>query len=196
MRSWDDYFWPGTTVLANKLGITDAGKLAAAEHVLTTAAVRDILDGVIEIPHTFDAAHLQALHQHVFGEVYDWAGEFRQVPMSKDGVAFADVNRIPVYLRDAERVVKEVPWPQLSAEEFADQAARVYANINFAHGFREGNGRWGNCSSPSSLKRLRTPSTSRRSTRGYGTSSPGFRFPTSVSTRPTTTSSPQSSRAS
>lgn len=143
MRSWDDYFWPGTTVLANKLGITDAGKLAAAEHVLTSAAVRDILDGVIEVPHTFDAAHLQALHQHVFGEVYEWAGEFRQVPMSKDGVAFADVNRIPVYLRDAERVVKEVPWPQLSAEEFADQTARVYANINFAHGFREGNGRVG-----------------------------------------------------
>ena len=75
MRSWDDYFWPGTTVLANKLGITDAGKLAAAEHVLTSAAVRDILDGVIEVPHTFDAAHLQALHQHVFGEVYDWAGD-------------------------------------------------------------------------------------------------------------------------
>ncbi|MFJ6099363.1 Fic/DOC family protein [Williamsia muralis] len=143
VRSWEDYFWPGTTVLANKLGITDANKLDAAEHVLTTAAANDIAAGVVEIPRTFDADHLKALHKHLFQDVYEWAGQYREVNMSKDGVAFAARVDIDTYLSHMASITAEVPWNDIDAPDLAEQAARVYSTLNHAHPFREGNGRAG-----------------------------------------------------
>jgi cell filamentation protein len=141
MKSWDDYFWPGTRVLANKLGARDPAELAAKEAARTSRREHEIRSGSVDVERTFDAPHLQALHRHLFGDVYDWAGQFREVPMSKGRVHFADVDQIAGYLADAARVVAATPWPELGREEFADHAAQVYAPINFAHPFREGNGR-------------------------------------------------------
>jgi fido (protein-threonine AMPylation protein) len=33
---------------------------------------------------TFDLHHLQAIHLYLFQDVYDWAGQFRTVELSKD----------------------------------------------------------------------------------------------------------------
>ena len=75
MRSWDDYFWPGTTVLANKLGITDPDTLRVKEAARTTRREQELRAGTVDLPRTFDADHLKALHQHLFQDVYEWAGD-------------------------------------------------------------------------------------------------------------------------
>jgi cell filamentation protein len=49
--------------------------------------VRQLNSGQVQIPHTFDAAHVKAIHAHLFQDVYDWAGEFRTVDMAKKGQA-------------------------------------------------------------------------------------------------------------
>ncbi len=136
MKTPADYFWPGTTVLANKLGIYDADELAAAEYVLTTAAEYDIRAGIIDIPRTFDAAHLDAIHLELFGEIYDWAGQHREVNMSKGGLEFADVTRIDSYLADTAHIIAGTDWPALERPAFVEETARVYSYVNTAHPYR------------------------------------------------------------
>jgi Antitoxin VbhA/Fic/DOC family len=45
---------------------------------------------LIDTPITgiFDAAHLKAIHRHIFQDVYEWAGEFQTVNISKEGQLF------------------------------------------------------------------------------------------------------------
>lgn len=143
MTAWDDYFWPGTTVLANKLGITDSDLLAEAEYILSSRRAQEITAGTIEIDRSFDADHLKALHGHLFGDLYEWAGQFRGVDIAKGGLPFASTDRIDMYLADVTHIVETTPWPDLDRPAFTEHMAKVYAHLNTAHGFREGNGRTG-----------------------------------------------------
>lgn len=79
----DDYCYPGTTVLKNKLDLQDANELADFE-----AEVSDARAGE-EVPSgDLDFRHFKAIHRHLFQDVYDWAGETRTVRMSKDSSMF------------------------------------------------------------------------------------------------------------
>ena len=79
----DEYCYPGTTVLKNKLDLTDAKELDAFE-----AEVSD-LRADEELPAgDLDFQHFKAIHRHLFQDVYDWAGEVRNVRISKDGNMF------------------------------------------------------------------------------------------------------------
>lgn len=143
VSAWGDYFWPGTTVLANKLGITDPDTLKVKEAARTTRREQELRAGTVDLPRTFDADHLKALHKHLFQDVYEWAGQYREVNMSKDGVAFAARVDIDTYLSHVATIAAEVLWNDLDAPDLAEQAARVYSTLNHAHPFREGNGRAG-----------------------------------------------------
>lgn len=79
---WDDYFWPGTRVLVNKFGITDPGALRRVEYLFAARRQWEITDGKVVIPATFGAEHLRAVYAHLFGDVYEWAGQWRTVQMS------------------------------------------------------------------------------------------------------------------
>ncbi|MCK8615332.1 Fic/DOC family protein [Gordonia sp. C13] len=138
---WDATFIPGTTVLANKLGITDADALAAAEYTITAHREAMIVDGHIPIARTYDAEHLHTIHAALFSPIYEWAGVPRTYPLSKDGLPFADPNQIGRYLDHARDHIAAVDWTDLDHGGFAVEAATVYASINMSHPYREGNGR-------------------------------------------------------
>ncbi len=61
--------------------------------------------------------------------------------MAKQGKGFARTGDIDVYLKHARRMVDAVDWPNADKQEFAVGAAKVFALVNQAHPFREGNGR-------------------------------------------------------
>jgi len=71
--SVDPYVDPRTGVFVNLLGITDANRLAAAD---VDFAYRRTVE-LFSRPALgrFDLAHLRAIHRHLFGDVYPWAGE-------------------------------------------------------------------------------------------------------------------------
>jgi len=78
----DPYVYPETTVLRNLRDIRDAGQLSKFEAIATTRRT-------VELEHEpvqgrFDARHLQAIHRHIFQDVYEWAGDFRTVNISKN----------------------------------------------------------------------------------------------------------------
>ena len=79
----DPYIYPGTTILRNKLDIKDADSLNAFErNMVADRAAEGIPAG------DFDLAHLQAIHRHLYQDLYDWAGEIRTVEISKGGQQF------------------------------------------------------------------------------------------------------------
>ncbi|WP_368660631.1 Fic family protein [Corynebacterium sp.] len=74
------------------------------------------------------------IHELLFGQLYPWAGEFRDVNIAKGGNHFGDHASMPMYLRQAERYLVQHP---LDAEHLGE----LHTHLNFAHPFREGNGR-------------------------------------------------------
>ena len=79
----DDYCYPGTTILKNKLNLTDADELADFE-----AEVSDARADEEAAAGDLDYAHFKAIHRHLFQDVCDWAGEARTVRISKDNSMF------------------------------------------------------------------------------------------------------------
>lgn len=74
---------------------------------------------------------LQQIHAYLFGGLYDFAGQIRQVNISKGGFTFAPAAFLHQTLENIEQM------PEGTFDEIADK----YVEMNVAHPFREGNGR-------------------------------------------------------
>lgn len=136
----DHYLDPETGILRNRLGITDESELEKAE--ASFVAWRSYELSQKPIAGRFDLVHLQAIHRHLFGDVYDWAGEIRTIDLSKGNSYFANHTRIfgaasPIF----ERLEKEQHLKGLDTAAFSERAAYYLGEINALHPFREGNGR-------------------------------------------------------
>ena len=143
--AWAAYFFPppDDQVMRNIPGIRNEGELREFEYSMTSARQRMLEENPSLVAHTFDAAHLKGIHKYLFQDVYDWAGEYRTVNMSKNMTIFADAKNggIDHYLNQASRKIQATEWGSLNRREFAEAASEVFANLNYAHCFREGNGR-------------------------------------------------------
>ncbi|WP_304044668.1 MULTISPECIES: protein adenylyltransferase Fic [Desulfovibrio] len=74
---------------------------------------------------------LQQIHAYLFGGLYDFAGQIREVNISKGNFRFANC----LYLKEALTAIEKMP-----EATFEDIIAK-YVEMNIAHPFREGNGR-------------------------------------------------------
>ncbi len=120
--------------LANLLGITDSATLAREEERISKKKAVELFEcGLLDSlePGTFAA--LAAIHKHLFGEIYDFAGTLRTVNLAKGSFRFAPL----LYLEDAIEKIEQMP--QSSFDEIIEK----YVEMNIAHPFREGNGRSG-----------------------------------------------------
>lgn len=80
--SQDPYVYPGTTVLKNKLGLTDPNKLQRAE-------LRFALDRERRMPPLSpDEVGLRDAHRFLFARIYEWAGELRTCELAKEQSLF------------------------------------------------------------------------------------------------------------
>jgi cell filamentation protein len=70
-----DFAIIGNAAPKNKLGIIDSPQLAVAEADLTAVRLAELQAAPIR--GGFDSVHLQNIHQHIYQDLYDWAGEFR-----------------------------------------------------------------------------------------------------------------------
>jgi cell filamentation protein len=133
----DEYCYPGTTVLKNKLDLRDADELASFEAEMSDARADE------EAPAgELDFKHFKAIHHHLFQDVYDWAGKTRNVRMSKGGNPFAFPENIENQAKKLFTQLKEDSMLQeLLAKDFAEKSAHFLAELNVIHAFREGNGR-------------------------------------------------------
>jgi cell filamentation protein len=136
----DPYLDATTGVLINRLDITDESTLEQIEAALV--ATRSYELSQTPLKGRFDLAHLQAIHKHLFGDLYEWAGQLRTIDISKGGNRFANHLQIenaaaPIF----QQLAKEKHLAGLGAEAFSDRAAYYLGELNALHPFREGNGR-------------------------------------------------------
>lgn len=135
-----DNCYPGTTVLVNKLHIHDEAALQEAEALATYVNASKLeqcpLEGV------FDFAHYKAIHQFLFSDLYDWAGQIRTVNLSKKGTDFCPAGEIePQAKLIFDRLKEQNYFKGLSHDAFVEEIADFYCTTNYLHPFREGNGR-------------------------------------------------------
>ena len=128
---------PDYTVLRNKFGIRDPARLDRAERELVTERLSQGAPS-----GDFDLAHLQAIHRHLFQDVYEWAGEIRTVEIAKGRSQFQPRQYIAIGMADVHRRIVERNYLRdLDPQGFAQEAGRIMGDVNYVHPFREGNGR-------------------------------------------------------
>jgi cell filamentation protein len=142
-RNWQGYFIPSTGVLRNRVGATTLPALRDAENDLVEARVIELREAPDLLgDRSYDLAYLRVIHRQLFQDVYDWAGDVRTVGIEKGDESFCPPGSIS---QPMDHVAAEIyRLEQLKAVTEADLArtvAYLYDYTNFAHPFREGNGR-------------------------------------------------------
>ncbi|GEB29143.1 Fic family protein [Enterococcus casseliflavus] len=119
-------------ILDNNLGLTNQAALDRAEEKLSKQKAKKLYDsGKINEIEVGTFKGLAEIHEFLFSEIYDFAGNIRTVNIAKGNFQFAPV----MYLEHSLKHIDQLP--QTSFEEII----KKYVEMNIAHPFREGNGR-------------------------------------------------------
>jgi len=129
-------------VLKNLLGITTREEMERVETELLFELTDQLLDEMDQ-HKSFTAADICAWHCRWLETVYEWAGKYRQVMISKGGFPFAAPAQIPRLMADFEQncLAQYTPCIFPSRGKVISALAIVHAELILIHPFREGNGR-------------------------------------------------------
>ncbi len=134
----DIYCYSGTSILKNKLNIQSSEMLESAETEFTLVRAEEYKPSFAP----FNLEHLKSIHFHLFQDIYDWAGELRQVDISKSESRFCTMSRIlPETISLLAKLNNENNLAELSRNDFVETSADFYCELNVIHPFRDGNGR-------------------------------------------------------
>ena len=135
-----DNCYEGTTCLINKFNIRDMSKLKELEAMITLAKVSELEK--LPLNKNFNVDDYCDIHRMIFGTLYDWAGEYRTINISKKTTSFAEPNKIPELLTNCFTRLKKLNYFKgIDFDNFVDEIVDVYCDTNYIHPFREGNGR-------------------------------------------------------
>jgi cell filamentation protein len=137
-------FEPGSRgrVLQNRLTITRVREM----NVIEARALQSAMDEFIrrfDAHHRFTAQDICDMHHAWLGEIYEWAGQYRNVNVSKGDFPFAAAHRISALMLDLERNVlaRRTPCRLPGRQDVAQAVAEVHVELVLIHPFRDGNGR-------------------------------------------------------
>lgn len=133
----DPYLYPGLNVMRNRLGIRQAERLAQAAYQFTALRAATLGLG----PLLRGLPHLCAIHQHIYQDIFDWAGDIREMDIYQGDTRFCHFAYIEkkgnALMQDLE---EEGYLVGLEREEFINRLSHYYCEINVLHPFRIGNG--------------------------------------------------------
>ena len=137
-KNWEDYFILGTNTLKNIPGIQNSDELKQLEKEISIQRLAELYNNPIK--GNFDLEHLSNIHNYLFDEIYDWAGQIRNVDISKTTNFCPHENIINYINQKINTIVLDIENTN-SKEELATKLALLYYHLIYAHPFREGNGR-------------------------------------------------------
>jgi len=133
----DPYLYPELNVMRNRLGIRQAERLAQAAYEFTALRAATLSLG----PLLRGLPHLCAIHQHLYQDIFDWAGDIREMDIYQGDTRFCHFAYIEkegnALMQDLE---DEAYLVGLNPEEFVARLSHYYCEINVLHPFRIGNG--------------------------------------------------------
>lgn len=141
----DPYLYDDVDVLKNRANIKDTTFLRKAEADITSLAMSAIYESEYD---KFNAETLCDIHRMIFGQIYDWAGEFRTIQMVKyeevlggDTVHYALPKDIKKELAATMREIGKLKRTGDNDRDVVFRLVRIIAAIWHTHPFREGNTR-------------------------------------------------------
>ena len=137
-------YQPGSRgrVLRNLLGISGKRVMDETEAREQKRALKDILS-VYSVRHRFKAEDICRMHKMWLGGIYEWAGQYRRVNLTKGTFPFAAAARISDLMENLEKgpLRRFTPCLFATEPEVAHALAVVHTELVLIHPFREGNGR-------------------------------------------------------
>jgi cell filamentation protein len=136
-----DYIYtdPKTGLLRNKEDIDDRKLLMVFEQLKCSARLEELLEHPI-MPR--DSGSLLEIHNYLFQDTYQWAGQLRKVEISKDGKQFFPRSHFDSALAYIDKLI--VDFRQMDSSNksgISGKLAEILDSVNYLHPFREGNGR-------------------------------------------------------
>lgn len=140
----DPYIYENGT-LKNKLNITDYEELKQAECDIAFCNLVN-LDEIKD--EKCDTNMLKSIHKHIFKDIFDWAGEFRSVPIYKEeliipgiSLEYANPNKINLLLNKSIENMNNEKWNENDIDDFSKKLSKHLSKIWRIHPFRDGNTR-------------------------------------------------------
>ena len=119
-------------MIENKLGLTTSAELAREEERISKKKAIDLFEkDILKNLPAGKFSTLQTIHKYLFADIYEFAGEIRNVNIAKGNFRFAPL----MYLKPALENIDKMPQSNF------DEIVEKYVEMNIAHPFREGNGR-------------------------------------------------------
>lgn len=132
-------------VLKNKLNIKSYEELNRAEADIGFIKLVNIDSVDINF---FDENLLKKIHKHIFENIFDWAGEFRTVPIIKEElvlprytIPYSQYKNIDKDLKEKLRHLNSYAWQNMDTYRISIIFAREMALLWKVHPFRDGNTR-------------------------------------------------------
>ena len=138
---WNAYYQESGAYV-NKKNISNIDELEKYERNITDIKLNELHDNPIQ--GHFDIKHLRDIHRYLFDELYEWAGEYRDVYMKIEGKAgnyFAPVPKIDALLEEDILMLNTDMKYVYNIDTLADFITNHYVALVNVHPFREGNGR-------------------------------------------------------
>ena len=132
----------GKRVLKNLLGIKSKREIDRIETLEQFRALEKFTR-IFDHKYRFTVKDICKMHKIWLGNIYEWAGTYRRVNISKGGFSFASAQEIPKLMDEFEQKVLSIytPCRFKSKKEIASAMAIVHTELVLIHPFREGNGR-------------------------------------------------------
>lgn len=137
-----EYIDAERTVLANKQGVKDLATLQMLEERALVRAYETLLREVrADTPMNCSLA--RRIHERIFGDLYEWAGRWRTVWLSKPGITWPPPDFLDQHMQTWEdNILRKYPVAQLKEDEaFCRAIAEIQGEFLVIHPFREGNAR-------------------------------------------------------
>lgn len=138
--------YPGSDVLINKFNIRDKELLEKFEIQKVFAKLLGLDVNPARIAYTYDAEHLINIHKYLFGDIYEWAGVFRDENLYKServlsggSAEYADYYEIETRLEKLLQEYEGVDWMKIAKK--GDVVSDFLLALWSIHPFREGNTR-------------------------------------------------------
>ena len=132
--------------LRNLLNIEDYNELKQAEADIGFGKLINVSS---TFSTTFDSEYYKNIHKHIFSDIFEWAGEYRTVPIYKEEVVipglsleYTKPDRIGIELDERIDDLNRVDWSKFKdRRQLSQEFARKLAMIWRVHPFRDGNTR-------------------------------------------------------
>lgn len=119
-------------MLRNKSGLTDPAEFAREEERIGKKKAMEMFEkNILNSLSAGTFSTLQFIHQYLFEDIYDFAGEMREVNIAKGNFRFVPRMYLNAAIQNIDKMLQS---------DF-DEIVEKYVEMNVAHPFREGNGR-------------------------------------------------------